>query len=56
MTFRVYVPDKEGPCPFALSQGGDCAGDCTWCDIDWSIEDCWQAKETKTAHNRRNVT
>jgi len=20
------------PCYYALSQGGDCGGDCTWCD------------------------
>jgi len=48
MSFRVYVPDEPGPCPLALSQGGDCAGDCTWCDEWWSVEDCWQVKETKS--------
>lgn len=23
---------EREPCPYALSQGGDCAGDCTICD------------------------
>jgi len=56
MKFRTHVPDKIGPCPYALSQGGDCAGDCTWCDEYWSVEDCWQAKESRLSQQLRKTS